>query len=336
MKEHRQLSAFTLIELLVVIAIIALLIGILLPSLGEARRTAQNVVSLTNLRSHGQINATYAAEHKDEFINPWDANFTGGGGVFSTWANVTKPALPGGVFRFNDGGVWHSEMYAFHWYSMVGDWMSAGDYASKVQFAPADIGPYQRFLELGQQYTLDEVIWDSSYVYSPTMWFAPSKYATSPRLTPVPNSAVASRVKRNRTSDVTFPSAKVAFFERFDFTKKKRATLVTSLSGAQVGVGGQAGSPNWNNPTAQTNVTTTDGSVSNIKMDTLYAYLTSSEPTARDTFTPTDIWSPADNTLRAYSMDKDGLENGGATNRGKYPAYFWATKKGVQGRDIPR
>jgi prepilin-type N-terminal cleavage/methylation domain-containing protein len=57
-------AAFTLIELLVVIAIIALLVGILLPALGRARKAAWVAVSLSNIRQLTAGAYTYREENK--------------------------------------------------------------------------------------------------------------------------------------------------------------------------------------------------------------------------------------------------------------------------------
>ncbi len=69
---HINASAFTLIELLVVISIIALLVGILLPALGAARRTAQMVKCLSNERQMGVAIFVYAEQNSGSL--PFGAN----------------------------------------------------------------------------------------------------------------------------------------------------------------------------------------------------------------------------------------------------------------------
>lgn len=80
---------FTLIELLVVIAIIALLVSILLPALGFARRRAKQVLCMSNLRQMSTANSIYTSDFKDRLSGfSWVRNLPPGAEALPTTSRV--------------------------------------------------------------------------------------------------------------------------------------------------------------------------------------------------------------------------------------------------------
>ena len=100
MSRWSGLKGFTLVELLVVIGIIAVLIGILMPTLSHARSQARAVHCMANMRSIGQTMLVYANNNRGrlpmgvylsgyqwpDFANP---------AVYDDWSFMKNTATPG-------------------------------------------------------------------------------------------------------------------------------------------------------------------------------------------------------------------------------------------------
>jgi prepilin-type processing-associated H-X9-DG protein/prepilin-type N-terminal cleavage/methylation domain-containing protein len=71
--------AFTLIELLVVIAVIALLVGILLPALGQARKAGRTIACAANLHGIGQGLVLYNNDNRELVVPSYTMTGTNGG-----------------------------------------------------------------------------------------------------------------------------------------------------------------------------------------------------------------------------------------------------------------
>ena len=78
---------FTLIELLVVVAIIAILAGILLPSLNKARETAKRARCTGNLKNLTQAFLMYAGDNNDQALENNYAAPLGGATADNSFTN---------------------------------------------------------------------------------------------------------------------------------------------------------------------------------------------------------------------------------------------------------
>jgi len=83
----RRVHAFTLIELMVVVAIIAVLVAILLPSLGRAKESARRTACATNLHGYGIALQSYTTEFNR---------------ALTTLVNPFGGATPAAFWVFND------------------------------------------------------------------------------------------------------------------------------------------------------------------------------------------------------------------------------------------
>ena len=91
---NKTKSGFTLVELLVVIVVIAVLAGMLLPVLAKAKRRAQQIQCLNNMKQWGMAQLMYVDDSQDVFPKTKIPNGTPGtGGAYSEdtpmWIDLT-------------------------------------------------------------------------------------------------------------------------------------------------------------------------------------------------------------------------------------------------------